>query len=346
MLRFLGSSRSVRSAAACWLCGAALLFSHGALSAAEPAADVADLPQPMTSFGAAVSDGYVYIYGGHKGTAHDYSTATQSDEFLRLNLKQPTRWEKLPSQSRRQGLALVAHQGRLYRIGGFEAMNKEGEKDDLRSQQDVASFDPKTKKWTPMPALPVARSSHDAVVLGDTIYVVGGWTLGGNREGQWHETALAMDLSAEKPAWKEIAKPPFRTRALAAATHDGKLWVMGGMDNQHQIKRASYSYDPATDKWTAGPELPGEGMQGFGLSAWGTEQGLYVSGTSGALFRLSDDGQQWQAVAKLDKPRFFHALRPAGPRELLAIGGGAMGTGHLETTERILLPPAGAASQE
>ena len=31
--------------------------------------------------------------------------------------------------------------------------------------------------------LPEARSSHDAVVIGDKLYVVGGWTLSGDRKG-------------------------------------------------------------------------------------------------------------------------------------------------------------------
>ncbi len=45
-----------------------------------------DLPRAITSFGAAVVDDSIYVYGGHHGRAHHYSLTGQSGELLQLNL--------------------------------------------------------------------------------------------------------------------------------------------------------------------------------------------------------------------------------------------------------------------
>ena len=89
-----------------------------------------DLPEGLTSFGAAVWGDDLYIYGGHYGRAHEYYIKGQSKDFLRLNLKHPKAWEHLPAGPRLQGLAMVAHAGKIYRIGGFAAHNKQGEDQD------------------------------------------------------------------------------------------------------------------------------------------------------------------------------------------------------------------------
>ena len=161
-------------------------YSTLTLHYARPMATTAEnswpaLPRGVTSFGAAVAGDWLYVYGGHLGGAHAYSADAQSGEFSRLNLAQPTEWEPLPGGPKRTGLAMVSHGGKLYRIGGFSALNSEGEDDNLVSQADVARFDPQSMQWETLPALPAGRSSLDAAVIGEAIYVVGGWNLQGGR---------------------------------------------------------------------------------------------------------------------------------------------------------------------
>ena len=81
------------------------------LAGAAYAADrvqITDLPpleKPVTSFGAAVAGDYLYAFGGHLGSPHEYSGDLQSRELLRLNLKQPQKWELVGEVPRRTGLA-------------------------------------------------------------------------------------------------------------------------------------------------------------------------------------------------------------------------------------------------
>ncbi|NQV27257.1 MAG: hypothetical protein HQ518_23155 [Rhodopirellula sp.] len=155
-----------------------------------------ELPQGITSFGGAIVGDTFYVYGGNYGSAHEYTNEEQSNDLWALNLAAGSEWKKASTGPRLQGLAMVAHDGLLYRVGGFTAMNQEGEEQDLQSQASVAQFNPKTSVWKELPSLPEPRSSHDAAVLGDTLYVAGGWDMpGAGKDRVWHQTAWTLDLS-------------------------------------------------------------------------------------------------------------------------------------------------------
>jgi N-acetylneuraminic acid mutarotase len=235
---------------------------------------------------------------------------------------------------RLQGLALVAHDGKLYRIGGFTAKNPPGEDHDLWSQNDFASFDPATGQWTDLPSLPEPRSSHDAAVIGDIVYVVGGWSMQGPDNTTWHTTAWNCDLSAETKEWTPLPQPPFQRRALSLAAHNGKLYCLGGMQEEGGPTRAVAVYDPESKTWRDGPKLLGEKpINGFGSSSFAVRGKLYVSTLDGSLQKLSDDGQSWEKAGQLERARFFHRMLPLGDSQFVFVGGANMGIGKFEEVE-------------
>lgn len=296
---------------------------------------IAPLPEAVSSFGAAVADGYLYVYSGHTGTEHDHSAANLSQRFIRASLS-GGEWEELPMETPLQGLPLVAHGGKLYRVGGLSARNATtDDKEDLHSTNEFSQYDPAAKKWTALAPLPAGRSSHNAVVIGDKLFVVGGWTLSGSRKGDWLEDSLVYDFSNPSEGWQKLPAQEFKRRALAASQWQGKLAALGGMDEKAKISRRVDFFDPASGKWSQGPELPGTGMSGFGVSAWSLGDDLFVSGFNGRVFKLADDGSKWEVVAKLDEPRFFHQLVPAAKEDALLVLGGASRSGHLTSIELI-----------
>jgi uncharacterized GH25 family protein/N-acetylneuraminic acid mutarotase len=319
-------------------------YSTLAVNVPEPLTQVASeelakIDQPVTSFGAALVDGHLYVYGGHTGSAHSYSTEEQGNTLTRLNL-QTREWETLADGPPLQGLALVAHEGKLYRIGGFTAKNAEGEDHDLWSQTSVAQFDPQSKSWIELPPLPEPRSSFDAAVLGDAIYVVGGWSMQGGEESDWHDTAWKLDLSQSTLEWQPLPSSPFQRRALAVAAHEGKLYVIGGMQADGGPTRRVDVFDPQTSEWTPGPEILGDdGMTGFGASAFATGGNLYVSTIKGTLQRLSDDGQAWEMLGKTPTARFFHRMLPLDAEHLLVVGGANMEIGKFDEVEVLSVTP-------
>jgi N-acetylneuraminic acid mutarotase len=292
------------------------------------------LPKGITSFGGAVVGDTLFVYGGNYGSAHEYANEDQSGDLWKLDLKKPGQWQQAGGGPKLQGLAMVEHGGLLYRVGGFTARNRANEAEHLVSQADCARLDPLGTTWESLPDLPEPRSSHDAAVVGDTLYVVGGWNMQGGGDGaQWHETALALDLAADELQWHSIAAPPFARRALALAAWRGKLYCLGGMEQTGGPTTAVSVYDPATNAWSAGPEMQGTGMDGFGSSAFACRDALYVTTVSGSIQRLSGEGAAWEYLGQLAHGRFFHRLLPWQSSKLVVVGGGNMEEGKVESLE-------------
>jgi Kelch motif protein len=288
------------------------------------------LPEAISSFGAASHGGYLYLFGGHTGRAHAHSRENLSHAFRRRRLEGAGDWESLPGGRALQGTALVSAPEGLIRIGGLSALNAPEKDEDLRSTASVQIFDPSKWHWRSLPDLPQPRSSHDAVLVGRKLWVLGGWNLQGSSEGTWTRDALVLDLDAPQRGWRKQAQGWVR-RAAAAASWKGKVLALGGLDEEAEISRRVDVFDPATQVWSRGPELPGAG---FGCSAFETADGLFVSIMDGRLLRLSDDGSRWESQTRLAYPRFFHRLVPAGEGRLAFIGG-ASRLGHLANLEFI-----------
>jgi N-acetylneuraminic acid mutarotase len=314
-----------------------LLVAGTVAHAADAKTSYPPLPVAVSSFGAAEADGFVYVYGGHAGVAHQYSTETMLGKLLRLNVASPSKgWEELPSGPPLQGLAMVAHGGKLYRIGGMYARNKAGEEADTVSVATCAVFDPKTSKWSALPDLPHGRSSHDAVVVGERIVVAGGWCLNGRgKDREWHYTTLILDLSQKSPKWESIDQP-FQRRALNVAALGDKAYVICGLAESGSAERTVDVLDLNTRKWSKGPEIPEGKMNGFTPAACTSGGRIYVSPADGKVYRLKEKQDGWEAIATLEKPRFVHRMVPVGKSTLLVLGGASRG-GNVAETEAIEL---------
>lgn len=295
-----------------------------------------NLPEKITSFGGVLDGGYLYAYAGHIGGSHEHSRENLSKGFRRLSLADPKQWEELPSGTPLQGLPLVAYKGKIIRVGGVHAMNAPGEPDQMESVAEVESYDPAAKKWTKLASLPEARSSHDAVVIGDHLYVVGGWNMQyqDGKETQWHKKSLRLDLSKSDATWEELPEQPFVRRALAAAAANGKVYVVGGLQEKGGISTEVDVYDPQTKVWTKVDALPSGPMQGFGMGAIGVDNRLIVSTNAGVIYRLK--GANWVECGKLATPRFLHRLVATSPTKLIAFGGSAR-SGHLDNVEAVTI---------
>jgi len=314
----------------------ALLLATAAIRAEETKqAAYPALPEAFSSFGAANCDGFAYVYGGHTGKPHTYSTETVNGKFRRVNLAKPAQgWEELPGGPGLQGLALVSHGGKVYRIGGMQPRNKPGDPADNVSVATCSVYDPQTKQWSALPDLPAGRSSHDAVVVGDKVVVVGGWTLAGQgQKGAWHTTTLILDLAKKPLAWESVPQP-FERRALNAAVLDGKVYVICGMTSENELEKVVDIFDPATKKWSDGPEVPGPIRNGFTPAACGVAGKLFVSPADGNLYRLNDKRTGWDTVGKLEKARTVHRLVPARDDLLLVLGGSSR-AGNVSLSEAI-----------
>ncbi|HEY4415079.1 MAG TPA: hypothetical protein VGO57_05245 [Verrucomicrobiae bacterium] len=281
----------------------------------------APMPVAITSFGAVTQSGWLYVYGGHKGKRHEYSSNEVSGAFVRLNLADGKTWEALPAAAPAQSPVFVADANFIYRIGGMAARNPEGQPNDVWSHDTAARFDLRTREWLPLPKLPAARSSHDGWIVDGKLYVIGGWNLCGDESAAiWATNALMLDLHSLNAQWQEIPQP-FQRRGLCVAALGKKLYAIGGMDSDASPTLAVSVLDTETGKWSDGPPLPAGKLKGFGNSACVVAGKLYVSGMSGIVWRLNVQADGWEEAGKLAAPRFFHRLVPGADHQILALGG-------------------------
>ncbi|MBK9385306.1 MAG: hypothetical protein IPN34_10875 [Planctomycetes bacterium] len=300
---------------------------------AQAVFEVPRLPVGLSSFGAARLGSAVHVAAGHVGRAHAHARENLSERHLRLDLAAPQAgWTALAPAPAVQGTALVAHDGRLYRLGGLRAENAAGEPEQLRSLASVACFDPARGAWEELSPLPEPRSSHDACVVGDRVYVVGGWSLGGEQPA-WLRTAWTARLDQRPLRWEALAAPTTPRRAAALATCGDSLVFVGGMhadgaSSEVELLALAADGTPLA-AWSAGPALPGPG---FGTAACTLGERCFATSGDGVLWELASDRERWIERARLAFPRIFHRLLPWDAAHLLALGG-ADRTGHLTHAE-------------
>ncbi|MDZ4656976.1 MAG: hypothetical protein SH868_05285 [Bythopirellula sp.] len=314
-------------------CGHAFVLANPPIEESLPM-----LPDAVDSFGAAEHDGFLYVYGGHQGSEQEQTGKNVSRQFVRCDLDQPSQWEQLPLDKPLQSLALVSCGDSLYRVGGAGLVNADNPTAPVGSVSDFMRFDPRTKEWTALTPLPAPRSAHDAIAADGKIYVVGGWDHSDAKPSDWHDSALMFDTTAgEEATWQSLPIPSFRRRNLAVAAWQNCIWAIGGKDDNDVIYRTVFYYDPQRGYWSEGPELPAraDGLQGYGVAAWGLDSGLYVSGADGALYRLDTMYGEWQQVGELRVQRYCHRLLPDGDRALLALAGSSVSYGPTRSVERL-----------
>ncbi len=72
--------------------------------------------------------------------------------------------------------------------------------------------------WTQLASMPTARSENAAAVVGQVIYVPGGF--GGEQKLEAYDTVT--------DTWETLADLPEPRHHLMAASHDGKVYIFGG----------------------------------------------------------------------------------------------------------------------
>jgi N-acetylneuraminic acid mutarotase len=296
------------------------------------------LPEGVTSFGAEPLEDAVYVYGGHIGKAHHYSVDTTLGSFMRLKLDGKSSWEKLAGGSRVQGSRLVAYDGAIYRVGGLQPRDRADGKVGLHSLTEFVRYDVETDRWENLVTLPVARSSHEATIVGSKVYVAGGWKMTGQgSQGEyWHDAMHVIDLAQSPLTWKTIPQP-FKRRAISSDVSEGKIYFMGGMDSEGETSRAVDVYDTVTGEWSVGPELPFGPMVGFGSAACTLDDRVIVSPYSSEILTLNGTGTAWVKIGELAERRFFHRIIPLPGGNILALAGASRKAGHLASLEVVEL---------
>lgn len=286
--------------------------------------DRAPLPVAANAVAAAVHGDELYVYGGHVGSAHDQSRDHTLTQFIRLDLTDAeAEWETLSDlpEPIQQG-SLFSHEGSLYRLGGMTSLNPADEEIEIWSRDLFERYDEEREEWVALVSMPDTRASHSLTIVDNVIYIMGGWTLHGESgSGVYSETFMRLDLNSDPLTWEEIEQP-FQIRDHCAGTVDGKVYVLGGMLSG-TFPPTPWIFDPATDEWSRGPDVPSAGIGvfgGFGCAAASANDTIYFS-ASETLYAMNANRDGWDEVSPLAAPRIFHQM-VVHDDEVILLGGG------------------------
>jgi RNA polymerase sigma factor (sigma-70 family) len=200
----------------------------------------ADMPTARSLAGSAVVDSKIYVIGGcpnsglFTAAVEEYDPATDT-------------WTKRANiPTARQGVRAAAVDGIIYAIGGWN--------DAGGDTSTVEAYDPTTDKWTRKTNMPTRRTMSAIAVVDGIIYVIG---------GELGVTALSA-MEAYDPAtdkWTRKADMPTARQQAGACVIDGRIYVSGGSPERVQgqvwpCMPTVEIYNPATDTWTQGADLP------------------------------------------------------------------------------------------
>lgn len=179
--------------------------------------------------------------------------------------------------------------------------------------------------WTAVSASnePTARHENGFVQLNGKLYLLGGR---GNKPVDIYDPATNQ--------WSQGAAPPLELHHFQAFAYEGQIAVVGGYtgfccDQEFGLSHL-YFYDPSTDSWTQGAEIPAARRRGSGGTVlhdgkfyWvgGLEGGHGEPATSYAWFDEFDPATgQWTVLPDAPRPR-DHFQAAVVENKLYLIGG-------------------------
>lgn len=126
--------------------------------------------------------------------------------------------------------SLVAHENKIYCIGGYLSNNT--------STNKVYVYDIEEDTWTELASLPKANYAFGTVVIGDKIYTIGGKT-----------TSDVYMYDIKNNSWSVSGSIPIALNSFMPVSVGTKVYIIGGtLNNVVQFK--VYVYDVQSNEWS------------------------------------------------------------------------------------------------
>ena len=162
-------------------------------------------------------------------------------------------WKSMaPAPTARTEVAAAAVGDNIYVIGGFSEPSMRNIKD-FAITPLVEEYNSATDRWTTKTGLPIGLHHVAIGVVGNRIYVIGGFKQ--SLMSVWKPVATVYVYDPAHDAWTEGSPMPTARGALAVAELGGHLYAIGGYDGDGNTP-AVEAYDPLQNSWTARAPMP------------------------------------------------------------------------------------------
>ena len=224
----------------------------------------APMPTLRADFAIAVYENKIYCIGGNIGGAV-YNNVVKDGQYLRVNeVYDPATntWEeKSPLPTARAGMNSAVAEGLIYLIGGNPnaSLNE--------------AYDPETDTWSTKASLQYYEETNQSTSLFE---VASGYSYVGYASmvtldekifwiGEMHSSSntrlFMLSYNPINDSWSSVTQRqglgiPRNAFATTGMWAPKRIYIGGAND---------FVYDPATDNWSSGAEIPGYGDSGFAV---------------------------------------------------------------------------------
>jgi len=209
--------------------------------------ELADMPVPRWEAGTVVLDDRLYVFGG-------YTRGTRSSRRVDVFDPEDGSWRKLADLPGAISHMKAVLDGRsVWIAGGFEP-GCPGE-----ATTAVWRYDVDENSYTAAPPLRRPRAGGGLALVGRSLHYIGGLLPDRDTDSSDHSVLDLTVLSECAAGWKSAAAMPAPRKQFGTAVLGGKIYVLGGQfhHDRGQVDPARVDvYDPETDTWSRGPDLP------------------------------------------------------------------------------------------
>ncbi|XP_054830750.1 kelch-like protein 35 [Eublepharis macularius] len=214
----------------------------------------------------------VYISGGHVNSSDVWMLSPKLNVWIKVACLKKGRWRH----------KMVTLQGKIYAVGGYDGFDRlasvecydsfcntwtavaplveaissaavvscldqlyviGGAVDDRANTDKVQCYDPATNRWSLLSPAPFSQRCINAVTLNNLIYVAGGLL---NK---------IFHYDPRKDTWSEVASLPGPLESCGITVCAGKIYILGGRDENGEGTEKAFVFDVATGKVEPQPPL-------------------------------------------------------------------------------------------
>jgi N-acetylneuraminic acid mutarotase len=292
-------------------------------------ASLAPMPTARGELGVAAADGNIYAIGGFNGNSQlnvneEYAPSTNS-------------WtSKSPMPTARSGFAIAVYNNKIYCIGGTVGNNE------FVGNNEV--YDPSTDTWQTEASMPTPRADLSASVVNGKIYLIGGEVYS-NTSPNYVETNVNEVYNPATNTWSTAAPIPSAVYGYASAVIDGKIYVIGGSKSSgtagtYAFVNSNQVYDPQTNSWSLGANLPSSAIYGAAAATEGFMAppllyligGFFINSFTNTVQVYNASKNSWGTGASMPTARAY--LGVAVLNDVFYAIGGFDGVNWLNTVEQ------------
>lgn len=219
---------------------------------------------PRVEAAAEVIDGRIYQTAGFNDNIP--STAVERYDIA------TGRWDLVaPMPVSINHTAAAVHDGKLYLVGGYMGDPATFMRGDGLAVAIFLEYDPATDRWRELPPPPTKRGAVAADVIGDELFVAGGWN---TTQG---DLSVLEIYDFRTGRWRRGPDMQFARNHVVGTAAGGKFYAVGGHVDlfiTSAVFKYVERYDPARDVWERVADM-NEGRSGSGAVTVGDRVVVY-----------------------------------------------------------------------